>query len=147
MGQALVTASVSQGMFIAARVVNGFGAGALFQTMSLYTAEVSPSRIRGRMTAVLNTGIALGLMAGYWVQYGTAIIRSAASWRLPLALQIIPGLWVGVHMLFRPVSPRWLYSQRCYNDALAVLAQLRAGGDLEATLVRAELAEIGVVAE
>ena len=34
-GQAIVVGSVNQGMFIAGRVVNGLGAGPLFQTMSL----------------------------------------------------------------------------------------------------------------
>jgi len=34
-GQIILVASVSQAQFIAARVINGFGAGALFQTMSL----------------------------------------------------------------------------------------------------------------
>lgn len=35
-GQAVLVASHDQGMFIAGRVINGFGAGPLFQTMSLY---------------------------------------------------------------------------------------------------------------
>lgn len=37
-GQAIIVGSTVQGMFIAGRVVNGLGAGALFQTMSLYVA-------------------------------------------------------------------------------------------------------------
>ena len=35
-GQAILTSSHTQGQFIAGRVINGLGAGALFQTMSLY---------------------------------------------------------------------------------------------------------------
>jgi MFS family permease len=35
-GQSLLVASQNQPMFIAARVVNGLGAGGLFQTVSLY---------------------------------------------------------------------------------------------------------------
>ncbi|CAK7205459.1 high affinity glucose transporter [Sporothrix eucalyptigena] len=143
-GQAIVVGSVSQGMLIAARVINGFGAGALFQTMSLYTAEISPAKIRGRMTAVLNTGIALGLMVAYWVQYGTANIQGAASWRLPLALQLIPAAWVGIHVFLRPETPRWLCSHGRPEEALAVLARLHAGGDTENPFVRAELSEIQV---
>lgn len=34
-GQAIITASQNQAMFIAGRVVNGLGAGGLFQTISL----------------------------------------------------------------------------------------------------------------
>lgn len=131
-------------MLIAARVINGFGAGALFQTMSLYTAEISPANIRGRMTAVLNTGIALGLMVAYWVQYATARLHGAASWRLPLALQLVPAIWVGIHVFLRPETPRWLCSHGRPDEALAVLARLHAAGDTENASVRAELAAIQV---
>lgn len=34
-GQAILVSSMSQGQFIAGRVLNGFGAGAFFQTISL----------------------------------------------------------------------------------------------------------------
>ncbi|KAI7083093.1 hypothetical protein KC356_g7826 [Hortaea werneckii] len=141
-GQAILVAPTSQGMFIAARVINGFGAGALFQTMSLYTAEISPSHLRGRTTAVLNTGIALGLMVAYWVQYATSRISSSASWRLPLAIQLVPAIWVGIHIFFRPESPHWLLKHGRESEALDVLARLHANGDKDDTYVQTELSEI-----
>lgn len=41
-GQAIIVASQNQAMFIAGRVVNGLGAGGLFQTMSLYAKSQTP---------------------------------------------------------------------------------------------------------
>lgn len=146
-GQIILVASVAQGQFIAARVINGFGAGALFQTMSLYTAEIAPPQVRGRMTALLNTGIGLGLMIAYWVQYGTANINGTGAWRLPLGLQLIPAAMVGVHIFFRPESPRWLVRHEKDEQALKVLARLHAHGDTDNSFVKAELSEIQIAVE
>lgn len=146
-GQIILTASVSQAQFIAARVINGFGAGALFQTMSLYTAEISPPSIRGQMTATLNTGIGLGLVVTYWVQYGTATIASNASWRIPLGLQIVPAVMIVALMIRRPETPRWLIRHGRSAEALQVLAMLHAQGDEDNEFVNAEFNEIQVAVE
>ena len=146
-GQIILVASVAQGQFIAARVINGFGAGALFQTMSLYTAEIAPPQVRGRLTALLNTGIGLGLMIAYWVQYGTSNISGTAAWRVPLGLQLVPAAIVGCHIFFRPESPRWLVRHQRDAEALRVLAQLHAGGDETNPFVTAELSEIQIAVE
>jgi MFS family permease len=38
-GQVIIVAAQNQGMFIAGRVINGLGAGPLFQTVSLYVSQ------------------------------------------------------------------------------------------------------------
>jgi len=60
------------------------------------------------MTACLNTGIGLGLVVTYWVQYGTSNLRGGAAWRLPLGLQLVPAVIVVLQVFFRPESPRWV---------------------------------------
>lgn len=57
----------------------------------------------------------VGILISYWIGYGTNFIggtsaatQSDAAWRLPLALQLIPGLMLCVGCLFLPFSPRWL---------------------------------------
>ena len=53
--------------------------------------------------------ICLGLVAGYFMCYGTVELEGTLSWRLPyiilaaLALAFIPSL-----LLYLPPSPRWL---------------------------------------
>ncbi|PCG95684.1 Major facilitator superfamily domain, general substrate transporter [Penicillium occitanis (nom. inval.)] len=144
-GQAIVVAAQGPGMFIAGRVLNGFGAGPLFQTMSFYTAEITPPHIRGRVTATLNFGIAVGILVAYWAQYGALNISGNAAWRLCFALQLVPGVIVGIVMIFRPESPRWLVQHEREDQALQVLAKLHGNGDLNNALVRAELEEIRAV--
>lgn len=51
--------------------------------------------------------------------------QSEASWRLPLAIQIIPAVILGIGMLFFPDSPRWLLMKERDDDALKALTRLR----------------------
>jgi hypothetical protein len=45
-------------------------------------------------------------------------------------------------MYFLPESPRWLVQRDRYEEALAVLAKLHAGGDQDDPYVQSELGEI-----
>ncbi|OJJ42605.1 hypothetical protein ASPZODRAFT_76671 [Penicilliopsis zonata CBS 506.65] len=146
-GQAIIVASQNQAMFIAGRVVNGLGAGGLFQTISLYTAEITPPSIRGMMTSTMSTGIATGLLVAYWIQYAALNIQGTAAWRMCFALQLIPGAAVGTIIFFRPESPRWLFHHDRADEALQVLADLHANGDTTDPAVQAEFEEIRVVVE
>lgn len=51
--------------------------------------------------------------------------QSDASWRIPLALQIVPALILGFGMIFYPDSPRWLLSQERDEEAFRTLSKLR----------------------
>jgi hypothetical protein len=51
--------------------------------------------------------------------------QSEASWRLPLAVQIVPAVILGVGMLFFPDSPRWLMMKERDNDSISALSRLR----------------------
>lgn len=99
------------------------------------------------MTSTMNTGIAVGLLVAYWVQYAALNISGNAAWRLCFGLQLVPGALVGLIMLFRPESPRWLFHHDRNEEALTVLANLHANGDQDETVVRAEYEEIRVVVE
>jgi hypothetical protein len=51
--------------------------------------------------------------------------QSDAAWRIPLALQIVPALILGIGMIFYPDSPRWLLMQERDEQAIATLSNLR----------------------
>ncbi|KAL4961189.1 sugar porter family MFS transporter [Aspergillus stella-maris] len=51
--------------------------------------------------------------------------QSEASWRLPLAIQILPAVILGIGMLFFPDSPRWLLMKERDDEALSALSRLR----------------------
>ncbi|EFE43024.1 MFS monosaccharide transporter, putative [Trichophyton verrucosum HKI 0517] len=51
--------------------------------------------------------------------------QSDASWRVPLAFQILPALVLGVGTLFFPDSPRWLFMKDREEEGRKSLATLR----------------------
>ncbi|KAJ5766854.1 uncharacterized protein N7511_004470 [Penicillium nucicola] len=51
--------------------------------------------------------------------------QSEASWRLPLAIQILPAVILGIGMLFFPDSPRWLLMKERDDESLVALSKLR----------------------
>lgn len=61
----------------------------------------------------------------FWITYGTQYISGEWAWRLPFLLQMIPGLFLGIGILFLPFSPRWLASKGREDDALEALGRLR----------------------
>lgn len=67
--------------------------------------------------------------------------QSEASWRLPLAIQIVPAVILGIGMLFFPDSPRWLMMKERDDDSLSALSRLRRQ-DLDSPALQNEYLEI-----
>jgi sugar porter (SP) family MFS transporter len=86
--------------------------------------------------------ITVGIMVAFWVGAGTQYIKSSASWRVPLGIQIGPAAFLLVGAFFLPFSPRWLLSKGRNEEALQVLARLHGKGDKTAPNVVAEYEEI-----
>lgn len=70
--------------------------------------------------------IALGLAFAYWMDFAFAWTEpSSASWRAPVAFQIIPALLAFIMItLWLPESPRWLILTGREEEALNVLGAL-----------------------
>jgi len=52
-------------------------------------------------------------------------VSGSLSWRIPLGIQIIPGIILALGCFFLPPSPRLLVLHGRYDEALASLARLR----------------------
>ncbi|KAG5353532.1 hypothetical protein C0989_005979 [Termitomyces sp. Mn162] len=113
------------------RFVTGLGVGSLSMAVPLYNAEIAPPEVRGSLVALQQLAITFGIMISFWIDYGTNFIggtgigQTEAAWRLPLALQLVPAVILGVGILFMPFSPRWLVNQGRDDEALAVLSRAR----------------------
>jgi len=59
------------------------------------------------------------------IDYGTRNIDSELSFRLPLFLQLLPAVLLGIGTLLLPYSPRWLAIQSRDSEVLTVLSKLR----------------------
>ena len=80
------------------------------------SAELAPPEVRGSLVALQQLAITFGIMISFWIDYGTNYIggtndsQHQAAWRIPLGLQLVPALILGVGILFMPFSPRYVSS-------------------------------------
>lgn len=58
-------------------------------------------------------------------------VEGSASWRIPLGVQLIPGIALGIGCIFLPPSPRLLVAQGRNDEALRTLAKLRLRSEHE----------------
>ncbi|KNZ81887.1 Quinate permease [Termitomyces sp. J132] len=139
--------SIYGGAYPTGRFVTGLGVGSLSMAVPLYNAEIAPPEVRGSLVALQQLAITFGIMISFWIDYGTNFIggtgigQTEAAWRLPLALQLVPAVILGVGILFMPFSPRWLVNQGRDDEALAVLSRAR-GLPSDSDLVQLEFLEI-----
>ncbi|RXW15540.1 hypothetical protein EST38_g10316 [Candolleomyces aberdarensis] len=131
LGTALQTGAQNAAFLFVGRFFTGFGVGALSVGTSLYNTEISPSSIRGSVGSLFQLSTEFGTLLAFWIDFGTNYIggtgegQSEAAWRIPLALQLAPGIILAIGILFAPESPRWLVSQSRNAEALEALVSLR----------------------
>ncbi|KAJ7915801.1 general substrate transporter, partial [Mycena leptocephala] len=126
------------------RAVGGVGVGALSMLSPLYISEISPPEVRGSLIALEQFSIVLGVVVGFWIGFFTRNIPSSLSWRLPLGLQIAPGVFLALGAIFLlPASPRLLVLKGRYAEAEESLVKLRGRDD---GLTKIELLEMRVEA-
>lgn len=124
-GSALQTAAMDYPMLVVARFIGGLGIGMLSMVAPLYISEISPPEIRGSLLVLEEFSIVTGIVIAFWITFGTRYMAGEWAWRLPFLIQIIPGLVLGIGILFLPFSPRWLASKGKDQEALENLAKLR----------------------
>ncbi|OJJ03342.1 hypothetical protein ASPVEDRAFT_194904 [Aspergillus versicolor CBS 583.65] len=122
---------------IVARLITGFGVGQAISVTTVYLVEVAPVAIRGVAACFLQTYVVLGIMAGYFISFGSSNIHGSFSWRVPFIIQACIAAILCGGMAFVPFSPRWLAQVGRSDDAKQVLCKLRPS-----SAVQAELEEI-----
>lgn len=117
------------------RVLLGFGVGILLTIVPLYQCEISPLEDRGKLVCGEFTGNIAGYCLSVWVDYfcyflqgvpkaHTRLFWHNLSWRLPLFLQVVIGVFLFVGGFFIVESPRWLLDDDDDQRGFHVLALL-----------------------
>lgn len=88
--------------------------------------ETAPKHIRGTMIACYQVFITAGIEIAYIVDYATRDIKSTASYRIPIGLQIAWGLVLAIGAIWLPESPRYLLSKGRTDQAISAVARVRS---------------------
>lgn len=140
-GVILQTASSSLGLLVAGRLIAGFGVGFVSAIIILYMSEIAPKKVRGALVSGYQFCITLGILLASCVDYGTQNRRNTGSYRIPIAIQMLWALILGIGLFLLPESPRYFVRKGNLEKATHVLTRLR--GEPEGSeYIQQELAEI-----
>ena len=92
---------------MAARFIGGLGVGVSSIAAPVYIAEISPAERRGRMTALFQLNVVLGMVASQLVNWGLGGLGENA-WRWMLGAEAVPAFVFLALCPFLVESPRWL---------------------------------------
>jgi len=128
-------------IFIIFRIIGGLGVGAASMTSPMYIAEISPTRMRGRMVSLNQLAIVLGFLVVYFVNYfidlqGNALWNQQTGWRWMFGSESLPALLLFILLLFVPDSPRWLTKQGRDAEALEILTRANGPEDAQMEVVQ-----------
>lgn len=101
----------------------------------------SPKRVRGALVAGYQFCITIGLLLASCVVYGTETRSDSGSYLIPIGIQFLWALILGVGLLFFPESPRYYVKKGRVEKAISSLCRLR-GQPRDSEYIESELAEI-----
>lgn len=127
--------------FIAWRILGGVAIGMASGLSPMYISEIAPAQMRGRLVAVNQLTIVVGILIAQLLNWYLVrdlpagatdeFIRNSwfgqQSWRWMFGLTAVPSLFFLVSMAFVPESPRWLAQRGRVEEARSILT--RIGGE------------------
>jgi len=96
--------------FACFRFIGGLGIGASTIAAPAYLAEIAPPQQRGKLVAMYQFSIVLGILIAMASNYGLAFLQGQ-SWRYMIGVEAIPALFFCAFIWQIPKSPRWLLSK------------------------------------
>ena len=91
--------------FMAFRFIGGLAIGAASVLGPIYIAEVSPAQWRGRLVALFQFSIVLGILVAYISNFCVGLLNlGAIEWRVKLAVGALPA----IVFVARANSPEWV---------------------------------------
>lgn len=115
--------SFSRDAFIAARFCAGIGVGMASMLSPMCIAEISPAHMRGRMVAINQLTIVLGILFTNLINY-TLRNYGEDAWRWMFGLGFIPSALFFIGAMWLPESPRWLMKAGKNAKAVTVLGKI-----------------------
>jgi sugar porter (SP) family MFS transporter len=130
------------GLFYAGRVVSGLAVGAASMLTPTFISEMSPKNIRGKLLTSYGVMLFTAITIAYWIDYACDVrLTGSNQWRVPVAIQLVPGTALMLGMIPIEESPRWLVKKGKREQALENLKYIRKGDFSEQEIIE-EFAEI-----
>jgi sugar porter (SP) family MFS transporter len=123
------------------RFLGGLAIGGSSVAAPMYIAEIAPAAIRGRLVALSQLNIVIGILVAY---LSNSLVELAVggpesvAWRVMLAMPAVPAALFHLLVQGVPESPRWLMQQGQRDQAVAVLTRV---GSPQPDVEIAEIAE------
>ena len=121
-GSALATGWYTLLMF---RFLGGIAIGAASVMAPMYIAEIAPGRLRGRLVAVSQFNIVVGILVAFFSNY-LLVGVGADNWRWMFGVMAIPAAAFFILLFIVPESPRWLVKMNRADKARTVLENVGA---------------------
>ena len=109
--------------FLVARFAAGAGVGMASMLSPMYISEIAPAAIRGRLVAMNQLTVVLGILITNLVNY-TLRNTGPDAWRLMFGLGVIPSGLFLAGAYFLPESPRWLIRNNKEHLAKSILGKI-----------------------
>jgi len=131
------------------RVFGGIGVGIASMLSPLYISEISPPALRGRLVALYQFSITLGILCSYllnsWLLRNSVhgilnteilqLVFKDEVWRAMLGMEAIPAILFFILATTIPKSPRWLVIHGKTDQAKNILHRI-IGAELAAAEIR-----------
>jgi SP family arabinose:H+ symporter-like MFS transporter len=96
------------------RFIGGLGVGASTIAAPAFVSEVAPADQRGKLTALYQLNIVLGILIAFISNYMISNLVEMDSWRWMIGIEALPAVIYTLLVTRIPESPRWLIVKR--ND-------------------------------
>ena len=108
------------------RFVGGIGVGLSSVCAPIYTAEIAPARVRGRLVGLVQFNIVLGILVAYLSNSIIDLIvhDQEIAWRWMLGVMVVPSVLFLVFLMTVPETPRWLMARGHEEKAIAISRRL-----------------------
>ncbi|MFY0652436.1 MAG: sugar porter family MFS transporter [Cyclobacteriaceae bacterium] len=123
------------------RFIGGLGVGASTVAGPMYISEISTPKNRGRLVALYQFNIVLGILIAFFSNYLLKGFDGANDWRWMLGIEGLPAAIYFVSVFFIPKSPRWLITERKDEDGAREVLERMGVEDVEGEIQQIEDAE------
>lgn len=104
-------------------------------------SEIAPKKVRGALVSGYQFCITIGILLANCIVYATQNRLDTGSYRIPIAIQFLWSIILGLGLFYLPESPRYFVKRGKLEEAAKALANVR-GQPIESEYIQDELAEI-----